>query len=351
MTVGRTPGIVFANCFSRFIIPGCGGFGCHLDAISASRASCDEQQFKEIGSVDESRPPVTFEAVMDWGVGNMLDAPPAVGLYEVGRRPPLGSYLTEAWRRRTFAYMLAAHRLIGGLLRNRLGLLWIVLKPLFTATIYGTIFGFVLSSAARPDDWVPYIITGVFVFEFFTGCFTAGSRAITSNARLVQSIGFPRILLPVSVVIEQAMRMVPIIVLLCLLLPVFGVPARWTWLLIVPVLGLMAVFNLGVALIVARLSVWVRDVQQFIPTMNRILFYVSSIFFEVDVIFADHPVLLTIAHTIPTYSFVALARDVLLVGHPAPLLAVIAAPVWTVLAIVIGVVYFWQAEAKYGLSD
>lgn len=284
----------------------------------------------------------------------MADTIPAVsanGLYLVGRRPPFGAYLVEAWDRRNFAFTLAAHRLVGSLLRNRLGLLWIVLKPLFTAAVYGTIFGFVLASAARPDDWVPYIITGVFVFEFFTGCFTSGSRAITSNARLVQSIGFPRILLPVSAVIEQALRMIPIIVLLGILLLVFGVPVRWSWLLLIPILLLMAVFNLGVALIVARLSVWVRDVQQFIPTVNRILFYASSIFFQLDVVLADHPVLLTIAHTIPTYSFVALARDVLLVGHPAPMVAVIAAPVWTILAIVIGVVYFWQAEARYGLSD
>lgn len=284
----------------------------------------------------------------------MVDArlsAPADGLFEVGHSPPLGAYLAEAWRRRTFAATLAAYRLVSGLLRNRLGVLWIVLKPLLTATIYGTIFGFVLSSAARPDDWVPYLVTGVFVFEFFTGCFSGGSRAITGNARLVQSLGFPRILLPVSVVLEQAMRMVPVLVLLAVLLLVFGVPISWSWLLVVPILAMMAVFNLGVALIVARMSVWVRDVQQFIPVINRVLFYASSIFFQVDLVFADNPMLLTIAHLIPTYDFVALVRGVMLETHPAPMLAVIAAPLWTLLAIGIGIVYFWKAEARYGLSE
>lgn len=275
---------------------------------------------------------------------------PADGLSEVGRRPPFGPYLAEAWRRRSFALTLAGYRLVGGLLQNRLGVLWIVLKPLMTAAIYGTIFGFVLSSAAKPDDWVPYLITGVFVFEFFTGCFGGGSRAITGNARLVQSLGFPRILLPISVVVEQAMRMIPIVVLLAILLLVFGIPISWSWLLVIPILAMMAVFNLGVALIVARMSVWVRDVQQFIPTINRILFYASSIFFQVDVVFADNPVLLTIAHLIPTYDFIAMVRGVMLV-NPVPVLAVIAAPIWTVLAIGIGVVYFWKAEARYGLSE
>lgn len=284
----------------------------------------------------------------------MVDArlrPPAEGLFEVGRRPPFGAYLAETWRRRKFAFTLAGYRLVGGLLRNRLGVLWIVLKPLLTAIIYGTIFGVVLSESARPDNFVPYLITGVFVFEFFTGCFGGGSRAITGNARLVQSLGFPRILLPISVVVENAMRMVPILALLVVLLLVFGEPISWSWLLVVPILAMMAVFNLGVALIVARMSVWTRDVQQFIPTINRVLFYASSIFFQVDVVFADNPVMLTIAHSIPTYDFIALARAVMLEGHPAPELAVILAPVWTVAAICVGVVYFWRAEARYGLSD
>lgn len=276
---------------------------------------------------------------------------PAAGLFKVGVRPAFGPYLADAWRRRSFALTLASYRLIGGLLKNRLGVLWILLKPISQAVIYGTIFGVVLSSAARPADWVPYLITGVFVFEFFTGCFSGGARAITGNAKMVQSLGFPRILLPVSVVLEQAMRFVPILVLLGILLLIFGVPITWGWLLVLPIIAMMAVFNLGVALIVARMSVRTRDVQQVIPIINRVLFYASSIFFQLDQILADSPVLLTIAHLIPTYDFIALVRGVMLEGHPAPMLAVIAAPIWTVLAIGFGVVYFWRAEARYGLSD
>jgi teichoic acid transport system permease protein len=276
---------------------------------------------------------------------------PAEGLYLVGQRPALVAYIAEAWRRRGFALTLAGYRLIGGLLQNRLGVLWIVLKPVMTAVIYGTIFGFVLSSSARPADFVPYVLTGVFVFEFFTGCYSGGARSITGNSRLVQSLGFPRILLPLSVVAEQAMRAIPTILLLAILLLVFGVPIAWSWLLVIPILALMAVFNFGVALIVARMSVWARDVQQFIPITNRVLFYVSSVFFQVDLVFANHPVVLAIAHSIPTYDFIALVRGVMLVDHPAPLLAVILAPVWAVLTVAVGIVYFWKAEARYGLSE
>lgn len=286
--------------------------------------------------------------------GTMADArtvPVVPGLFPVGRRPPLREYFREAWARRRFSFTLAGYRLVGDLLQNRLGVMWILLKPLSMAIIYGTIFHFVISGAARPANFVPYLLVGIFVFEFFTGCFGIGSKSITGNAKLVQSIGFPRILLPVSVVAEQAMRMVPVVLLLGILLLVFGEPLAWSWLLLIPILLLMAVFNLGVALIVARLSVRTRDVQQVIPIINRVLFYVSGIFFNVDGALADYPTLLAIAHVIPTYDFISLSRDVLLSGYVAPSIVWIAAPVWTVTVIVFGVLFFWQDEAKYGLSD
>lgn len=276
---------------------------------------------------------------------------PAAGLSRIGLRPQLHSYLAEAWSRRDFALSLARYRLIGGLVENRLGLVWIVLRPLLTALVYGAIFGFILSGAARPDDFVPFLLVGVFVFEFFSGCLSGGSRAITGNVKLVQSLGFPRILLPVSVVIEQTMRMVPVVILLGVLLLLFGIPVQWSWLLVIPILLMMAVFNLGVAMVVARLSAWLRDVQQIIPIVNRVLFYASSIFFQLDVVLADHPALLTFAHLIPTYDFVALVRDAMLLNHDAPLLVLIAAPAWALISITVGTVYFWRAEARYGLSD
>lgn len=273
------------------------------------------------------------------------------GLYEIGRRPALAPYLLESWRRRSFAMTLAGYRLVSSLLPNRLGVLWIVLKPLCLALLYGTIFHFVISGAARPANFAAFVVIGIFVFEFFTGCLGNGSKAVTSNAKLVQSLGFPRILLPVSVIVEQAMRMIPVVLLLLVLLILFGEPITWSWLLVIPILAVMAVFNLGVALIVARLSVHARDVQQVIPIVSRVLFYLSGIFFSVDGALAGYPTLLTAAHLIPTYEFIALSRDVLMSSYTAPGIAWVAAPIWAVVMVVGGTVFFWRAETRYGLSD
>lgn len=280
-----------------------------------------------------------------------IAVPATDGLTDLGKRPRFGDYLADTWRLRSFALRLAGSRLIAGLLPNRLGVLWIVLKPLAMAIIYGTIFSFVLAGPARPTNFVQFLIVGIFVFEFFTGCFGSGSKAITGNSKLVQSFSFPRVLLPIAVIAEQAMRITLVMLLLGILLLVLGEPVTWSWLLLIPIIAMMGLFNLGLALVVARISVRTRDVQQLVPIITRVLFYATGIFFDIDGALAGYPTLLTIAHLVPTYDFISLARDVLLDGHSAPLLAWIAAPIWALVMLVGGVIFFWRGEPGYGLSE
>lgn len=278
-------------------------------------------------------------------------SPALEGMYPVGRRPALSPYLVETWQRRRFAFTLAGHRLIGSLLQNRLGILWLVVRPLSLALIYGTLFSLIISNAARPGGYVQYIIVGICIFEFYAQSLSGGAKSITSNSKLVQSLGFPRILLPISIAIEETMKMIPVIALMFIILLAFGEPLAWSWLLIFPVIAIMAVFNLGSALIAARLSVWARDVQQLIPIMNRVLLYATGIFFNVDGVLADHPAILTVVHFIPTYGFVAIARDALLDSYSAPEIAWILAPSWALVTVVLGVIFFWRAEARYGVVE
>lgn len=280
-----------------------------------------------------------------------VSSPELDGLHPVGQRPPLGAYLVEAWRRRQFAFTFATHRLIGGLLENRLGILWLVMRPLSMALIYGTMFSFILSSSAKPDGYAQFIIIGICLFEFFTQSLLGGAKSITNNGKLVQSLGFPRILLPTSIVIEETLRMIPVVGLIFVILLAFGEPPAWSWLLIFPLLAVMAIFNFGCALIAARLSVHARDVQLFIPIMNRVLFYATGIFFDVDGALADHPVILGVVQMIPTYGFIGIARDVLLQSYTAPPIAWILAPAWALITLLFGVVFFWRAEARYGLGE
>lgn len=270
----------------------------------------------------------------------------AAGLHRVGGRPPLLDYLKQTWRRRDFAWAMARFRIEAGQQGNRLGMFWLVLRPTLNALIYGAIFG-LLQGSLRPRDYPAYVVIGVFLFEFFSQSLTNGAKSITSNRSLVQSLAFPRLTLPVSVVMQQFMSLVPTLGVMALALVILGHPPTWSWLYLIPLLALFTLFNAGVAMIAARLTVHVADLTQVLPFVNRILFYTSGVLFAVDKVLAAHPWAIAAFDFHPLYQVLQIARADLMGGEHRPeYWAFFAA--WAVLVFVVGIVFFWAAEERYG---
>lgn len=275
------------------------------------------------------------------------------GLHRVGGRPPLWSYLAEVWRRREFIFALARYRLEAENGRNRLGMGWVVLKPLINAGVYGAVFGLMLQTHRDVQDFVAYLVIGVMMFEYFSTCFTTGAKSITSNAALVQSLSFPRMSLPLSLVGQRLLQFGPMILIMLIVAVASGNMPNWEWFLLIPLFILFTVFNTGLTLITARLTVHLRDLTQLLPFIARFFFYTSGIFFSVQDRFADLPVLLKIADFQPIYEFLTLARAILLdgPGYEMPTEYWLYASIWSVAILMFGVLFFWAAEERYGRTN
>ncbi len=278
---------------------------------------------------------------------SLAESAARAGLHRVGARPGFLNYLRSAWERRTFAWTMARFRLEAGQQSNRLGLLWLVIKPILNAAIYGLIFG-LLQGGNRPPDYPAYVVVGVFLFDFFTSSLNSGARSITANRALVQSLAFPRITLPIAGVAQQFMSLLPMLAVMGVLLTLLGHPPDWRWLLMIPLLALYTLFNLGVAMIAARLTVHVADLTQILPFVNRILFYSSGVLFAVDKILASHPTIMAIYDFYPLYQVLQIARGELMKGSHYPPSYWGWFALWSVLSFVVGLVFFWVAEERYG---
>ncbi len=133
----------------------------------------------------------------------------------------LGKYLKQTWGRRDFIIALAKFRLQSDLSENRLGILWLVLRPVLNAAVYGLIFG-VIQGTSRGADYPATVVTGVFLFEYFSPSLSRGAKSVTGNRALVQSLAFPRLTLPVAEVIEGFFSLLPSLLVLAVLLPILG---------------------------------------------------------------------------------------------------------------------------------
>lgn len=282
-------------------------------------------------------------------------------LRHLGGRPSLRSYLGQLWERRYFALELARSRFRAENERDRLGVAWIVLRPLINAAVYGTVFGLILVSRSRPPDYLPFLVTGVFMFQYFSGCFADGARSIVANMGLVTTLHFPRAVLPVSVVLQQLFGAAWMVGTLCVIVVANGNPPRLSWLALLPAMTLFTLFNLGVAFIAARLTIHLRDLAQLIPFVTRMFFYLSGVFVSMQSLLKDHSTGLAVAEANPVYVFLTVIRVALLGRH-----AVFAIPQktgeypydasrmwlyavgWGIGMLVVGFLFFWRAEDEYG---
>lgn len=270
----------------------------------------------------------------------------AAKLTKVGTRPRLGHYLKDFLQRRAFAYTLARYSLQASTAKSSLGAAWHVVVPALQIGIYGVIFG-VLLSAIRPPHFVPYLITGIVLFQFITGCFTDGAKSITSNAPLVRSLDFPRILLPVSAVVSNILRVVPLIALMLIGILAFGERPNLGWFLLIPDFLLMTLFATGASMIAARLTVHLEDLNQLLPFIVRVLFYTSGIFWNIDKI-VHIGWLKVILHNNPIHLYLMIARASVVDGYSATGTDWLVATVWAFAILVLGTVFFWLAEERYG---
>ncbi|MDR1711360.1 MAG: ABC transporter permease [Propionibacteriaceae bacterium] len=270
----------------------------------------------------------------------------ALGLHRVGGRPPFFRYLAQTWARREFIWNMAKFRLVSTFTENRLGMAWLVLQPVFNAIVYGLIFG-VLQGDARPPDYPARVVIGVFFFQFFRGCFNRGARSIINQRNLVQSLAFPRVTLPVAIVLEELLSALPSWGMLVVILPVMGHWPSVEWLLIVPVIILSTLFNAGVALIAARITVHLQDMTEIIPLVTRILFFTSGVLFDVGRIFDRWPWIVTIYDFHPIYQMVQLARSALMGIEVDPLYWLYFSG-FALVFFIVGLRFFWSAEERYG---
>jgi teichoic acid transport system permease protein len=278
---------------------------------------------------------------------NLADYAKSHGLSQVGVRPSFLEYLKQAWSRRDFAFTMSLYASEAANARTRLGRWWLVLLPSLQAFAYGLVFGLILGDL-RPANFIPFLITGVFLFSFFSGSFSAGAKAITSNSGLLRTLSFPRIVLPLSAVIREFINFLPQLALLPLVMLAFGQQITWDWLYLIPITFLMFLFSTGLAMISARLTVQVKDLGKLVPFITRLMFYSSGIFFEIERIFAGYPELLAVAMLNPVYDFISLARGALINDMQMTPFLWIAASSWAVGTFIFGVFYFWAAEARYG---
>ncbi|MGW0738044.1 ABC transporter permease [Streptomyces sp. NPDC002851] len=278
------------------------------------------------------------------------------GLAQSGARPGLIEYVGQLWDRRHFILAFSRAKLTAQYSQAKLGQVWQVATPLLNALVYFLIFGLLLGGRGGMDirEYVPFLVTGVFVFTFTQTSALSGVRAISGNLGLVRALHFPRASLPISFSLQQLQQLLFSMIVLVAILIGFGHFPTWSWLLVFPALGLQFIFNTGLAMVMARAGSKTPDLAQLMPFVLRTWMYASGVMFPLDYMLTKAEAPGWVAEILlanPAAVYMDLMRFALVDGFGSANLPPHVwsfALGWALLLGIGGFIYFWKAEERYG---
>jgi len=260
------------------------------------------------------------------------------------------AYLRQMWERRSFAIAMPLEEVRTSHQNTFLGNLWHLVNPMLSVAVFYLVFGIFLGARGGIDNYVLWLMVGVFTFGLTSRSVLLGAKSITNNLGLMRAMRFPRALLPVSTVLGRVLTFGFELGVLAFVALVTegGFSKRYVFLPLILVLH--TTLNLGLAMIAARLNDSYRDVQELIPFVFQLLRYVSGVMFPVTqyIYDADAPKWVSrIVALNPMVQILDLYRWVFL-GNPVDPLRTSELVVASVLLLVFGFRFFRAHELRYG---
>lgn len=196
--------------------------------------------------------------------------------------------LGELWHYRDLVMLFVRRDFVSVYKQTILGPLWYLLQPLLTTITFTIIFG---SIASLPTDGLPqflFYMSGTVLWSYFSSCLTKTSETFVQNTHLFGKVYFPRLAVPVSVLISNLVTFVIQFAMflgfvLFFVLRGSSVQPNWAWVFLSPILILMmAGLALGFGIIISSLTTKYRDLRFLVQFGVQLLMYATPVIYPVS---------------------------------------------------------------------
>jgi ABC-type polysaccharide/polyol phosphate export permease len=185
-------------------------------------------------------------------------------------------WLTDQWAHREVLVMLARKQFHVRYKRASFGVLWAVAVPAVQAAALAVVFSRFVHARAG-FSYPAYVVVAVLGWGFFAATLSTASLAIVDNSSMTDKLWFPRSILVLAECMANLPGLLISIVLFLVLLPVLGVSYGLHNLVLIPAILLMVAFATSLAMVLAALHVYFRDVRYLIQAALLVLFYLTPI--------------------------------------------------------------------------
>lgn len=259
--------------------------------------------------------------------------------------PPLAPYFRAFWERRQFIYFLARTELRARHIDTWFGQVWTILNPLLLGGVYFFLIA-VLRGSLSDSAHFAFIISGIFAFFFTRNSIATGAKSIVGGTKVILNTTIPRAVLPASAVVTALLMYLPMLVVYATIHLLAGAPVTVALVMVPVIIAIQTVFNFGMALGFATLTVYFRDVSGFLPYVLRIWLYLSPVLYSLEEVPERFR---TFFYFNPLTPLLTAWHQVLADGRMPSAATVVSAAAWATALLVAGAAFFMSREREFAI--
>lgn len=228
-----------------------------------------------------------------------------------------------------------------------LGVGWAVVQPVLAAGIFAVFLG---RLAHVPSEGVPYVLfalAGMVAWTYFSTAVGAGADSLVAQQTLLRKIFFPREVLPLAAVGAALVDLAPGVATLAVAAALYGIAPAVGWVALPLLVAVLVVFAAAVALALAAVNVYYRDVKYALPFVLQLGLFASPVVYSLGLVPEDWRTLYAVGN--PMAAVIDGLRRVFLHQEWPDLAVTLGALLWSVLLLAGAYALFKRLER--GFSD
>jgi ABC-2 type transport system permease protein len=163
-----------------------------------------------------------------------------------------------------------------------LGYFWQLMRPLMLFGVLYFVFTELVRLGGGVKDYPVMLLMGIIIYTFYAEATGTSVGSVPARESLVRKVHFPRLVIPLSVVLTTFLNFVLNFVVVIVFVLASGIEPRWSWLEIFPLVLALGLLSTGIGTMLSALFVRYRDVQPIWDVALQLSFYGSPILYPIE---------------------------------------------------------------------